>query len=56
MTKYTITVGADEEAKFKRIMERLEPDEYTIIEELHPLTDDVRSCDRETVMDMDPEA
>ena len=56
MTKYTITVSADEETKFKRIMERLEPEEYTVLEELHPLTEDVRSCDRQTIMEMDPEA
>ena len=32
MTKYTITVSADEETKFRRIMERLEPEEYTVLE------------------------
>ena len=57
MTKYTITVIADEEAKFKRIMERLEPEEYTVLEELHPIKeDDVRTCDRQTIIEMDPEA
>ena len=55
--KYTLTIPADEEAKFKRIMERLEPEEYTVLEEIHPTKlDEAKTCDRETVMDMDPEA
>jgi hypothetical protein len=57
MTKFTITIPADEEAKFKRIVERLEPSEYTVIKELHPVDlQDTRNCDRETIMEMDPEA
>jgi len=57
MTKFTITVSADEETKFRRIMERLEPEEYTVLEELSPIReDDARTCDRQTIMEMDPEA
>ena len=57
MTKFTFTIPADEEAKFRRIVERLEPEEYTVLEEIHPINpDDARSCDRQTIMEMDPEA
>lgn len=57
MTKYTFTFGADEETKFRRIIDRLEPDEFTIIEDIH-LTkpEDGRYSPRETIMDMDAEA
>ena len=57
MTKFTFTIPVDEEAKFKRIVERLEPEEYTVLEEIHPIDEkDVRNCDRQTIMEMDPEA
>lgn len=57
MTKFTFTIPADEEAKFKRIMERLEPEEYTVLEEIHPIkADEAKTCDRQTIMEMDPEA
>lgn len=55
--KYTFTFGPQEETKFQKIMAKLEPDEFTIINEIHPVDpENVKYCDRETVMDMDPEA
>jgi len=57
MTKYTFTVPAEGESKFRSIVERLEPEEYTVIEELHPVDpNETRTCDRQTIMEMDPEA
>ncbi len=55
--KYTFKFGADEEGKFRRIVERLEPEEYTVLEEISIIDlDNPRTSERQTVMDMDPEA
>lgn len=55
--KYTMTIPADEEGKFRRILERLEPEEYTILEDIHVVDEkDPRYSDRQTIMEMDPEA
>ena len=57
MTKYTFTFDLDEEAKFRRIVERLDPDEFTVVEDIHPKDpENARYSERETVMEMDPEA
>lgn len=57
MTKFTFTFDPSEDAKFRRILERLDPGEFTIIQEIHPVDDtDIRNSDRETIMEMDPEA
>jgi len=57
MTQYTFTIPAKEESKFRQIMDRLDPDEYNIIKEIHAVdTNDLKSCDRQTIMTMDPEA
>ncbi len=56
-TQYTFTFGPDEEQKFRKIVERLDPDEFTVTEEIHPIDpNDVRYCDRQTIMTMEPEA
>lgn len=57
MTKYTFTFDADEERKFRSIMDRLDPDEYTVIQEIKLLKpEQPRYSERETIMEMDPEA
>jgi hypothetical protein len=55
--KYTFKFGAEEEGKFRRIVERLEPEEYTVLEEISIIDlDNPRTSERQAVMDMDPEA
>lgn len=55
--EYTFTFGPDEEGKFRRIVDRLEPDEYTVLEEIKVVDEtNPRYSDRQTIMDMDPEA
>jgi hypothetical protein len=58
--KYTFTFPYDQEQVFNGVMSRLEPDEYTIIESIHPVEvlegEDIRWVDRETIMEMDPMA
>ena len=57
MTKFTFTFDPSEDAKFRRILERLDPGEFTIIQEIRPVNEsDIRNSDRETIMEMDPEA
>lgn len=59
MTKYTFTFGYDEERTFRSILGRLDEGEYNVVEPIHPvLKENVseRYADRETIMEMDPEA
>lgn len=59
MTKYTFTFGPEEERKFRDIMGRLDESEYTVVEPIRVVPKDgysERYCDRETIMEMDPEA
>lgn len=56
MTQFTFTVLAEEEHKFNQILNRLEPEEYTVIESLHPINPNDKRCDRQAIMVMDPEA
>jgi len=57
MTEYTFTFNPDEEGKFRRCIDRLDPDEFKIIKEIYLVKpEDPRYSDRETVMEMDPEA
>lgn len=55
--KYTFTFDHEEEAKFRRVVDRLDPEEYTVLEEIH-LTkpEDGKHSPRETIMEMEPEA
>lgn len=56
-TKYTFTFGADEEKQFNRILERLDPAEYNVLEPIAPTDkENARRSDRQTIMEMDPEA
>jgi hypothetical protein len=58
--KYTITFEPGEERKFREVLSRLEPDEYTIVEDVrlaeHKEDADPRYVDRQIIIDMDPEA
>jgi hypothetical protein len=55
--KYTFTINANEENKFRRILERLDDDEYTMIEEIHLINpEEARTSDRQAIIEMDPES
>lgn len=55
--KYTITFDPTEEAKFRRIRDRLAEDEFTVVEDITPYTEEKTEEKRfSTVMEMDPEA
>ena len=57
MIKYTFTFEQNEEAKFKKILARLEDDEYNVIEEISLVDpEDPRYSKKKTVIEMDPEA
>lgn len=57
MTQYTFTFKPEYERKFKSILERLDPDEYTIIEDIKLLDEEhPRYSERQTIMDMDAES
>ena len=55
--KYTFTFPFDEERQFGRILERLDPSEYNVLEDICPVDKaNPRRSDRQTIMEMDPEA
>ena len=57
MVKYTFSFEKDEQAKFARILSRLDPEEYNIIKEIYDVTRTNKFLfDKETIMEMDPEA
>jgi len=57
MEQYTFTFEHDAERKFKGILERLNNDEYVIVEDVKLVyPDDPRYSDKQMVIDMDPEA
>jgi hypothetical protein len=55
--QYTFTFEYDQEKQFRRIVDRLDPDEFTVSEDIH-ITDpeNPRYSQRQTVMEMEPEA
>ncbi len=56
-TQYKFTFEAGAEGNFRRIMGRLDPDEYTVVEEIHQVdVDKGRHSDLTTTMVMVPEA
>jgi hypothetical protein len=56
-TKYTFTFPSEEERQFGRILERLDPSEYNVLEPIGPVDkENPRRSDRQTIMEMDPEA
>ena len=57
MTEYTFTFNPDEEVKFHRCLERLEPGEYNTIKDVYQVRpEDGKYSDKETVLEMDAEA
>lgn len=56
-TQYTFTFDPDDEKNFRRIMDRLDPDEFTIEEAIHQTEPDKgRASTLSTQMTMVPEA
>jgi hypothetical protein len=60
MTQYTFRFPRKEEKVFKSVVDRLDPDEFKVIEEIRTVDlqkgEDARYADLQTVMEMDPEA
>lgn len=57
MTNYTFTFNYQAEKKFREVLSRLDPDEYTIVKDIAPTkVDDPKYSDRETIMEMDAES
>ena len=55
--QYTFTFEHDAERKFKSILERLDNDEYSIVEDVKLVDlENPRSSDKQMVIEMDPEA
>ena len=59
-TQYTFQFPRTEEKVFRSVMSRLDPEEYTVIEDICTVDlkegQDARYADLRTVMEMDPEA
>lgn len=56
-TEYTFVFDPKDEGKFRQIMERLDPEEFTVIKEIGPVDPEKpKECDLETIMEMVPEA
>lgn len=56
-TQYTFTFDPSEEKNFRRIMDRLDPDEFTVEEAIHQDQPDLgRQSHLSTKMTMEPEA
>ena len=60
MTQYTFQFPRKEEKVFKSVVDRLDPEEFKVIEEIRTVDlkngEDARYADLQTVMEMDPEA
>lgn len=60
MIKYTFTFPYSEEQIFRGVMTRLDPDEFVVIEDIHPIPlkdgENERYVDRTTIIEMEPEA
>ncbi len=57
MTKYTYTFDPSDEGRFRTVLSRLDPDEYTVIEDVKPVdAENPRYSDRQSIIEMDPEA
>jgi formylmethanofuran dehydrogenase subunit D len=58
--KYTFTFPYTEERVFKEVVSRLDPDEFVVIEDIKALEpireEDPRYTDRQTIIEMEPEA
>jgi hypothetical protein len=57
MTEYTFTFEQAEEAKFRRCLDRLDPDEYRIIKDVYLVKpEEPRYSDKAMVIEMEPDA
>jgi hypothetical protein len=60
MTNYTFTFAPEFEGKFREVLSRLDPSEFSVIEDIRPVEHkedaDIRYVDRQAVIAMDPEA
>jgi hypothetical protein len=57
MAKYTFTFEKAAERKFREVLNRLEPDEYTIIEDVNVVDEtNTRYSELQAIYEMDPEA
>ncbi len=57
MTEYTFTFNQADEKRFNSIKDRLDPDEFNVVEETHLVNpDDPRYSELATKIEMDPEA
>lgn len=56
MTQYTFTFDPADERKFREVLSRLDEDEYTVIKEITSLKPDDRWSQKETVIEMEPDA
>ena len=54
--EYTFTFDKNEEKRFRTILDRLDPDEYVIVEDIHPVDADNRYSELTTMIRMEPEA
>jgi hypothetical protein len=59
-TQYTFRFPRKEERVFRSVIDRLDPDEFRVIEEIRTVDlkdgEDARYADLQSVMEMDPEA
>jgi hypothetical protein len=57
MTKYTYTFDRESESKFRSVLSRLDPSEYSVIEDVKLVDpDNVRYSKRQTTIEMESEA
>jgi hypothetical protein len=60
LTEYTFTFDPKDEGNFRRVLSRLEPEEYNILEEVRPVDHkedaDLRYVDRQMIIEMEEEA
>ena len=52
--EYTFTFDKNEEKRFRTILDRLDPDEYVIVEDIHPVDADNRYSELTTMIRMEP--
>ena len=56
-TEYTFTFDQDDQKRFNTIKDRLDPDEFEVVEDTHLVNpENARNSDLETKIKMDPEA
>jgi len=55
-TEYTFTFDKNDERQFKRIQDRLDPEEYNVVNDIHPVNPEDKRSELETTMVMEPEA